>query len=63
VNSQTDVFIAPKRMFYYVDHKRRRVWSNLQKLTAFEADRIDADYFRDLLSMGYDRTEPPLHEH
>jgi hypothetical protein len=63
MNTKRDVFVTSPRTFYYVDHQRRRVWTNNRKYAAYEADRIDADYFRDLLSMGYDRTEPPLHEH
>lgn len=63
MNEKTGVFVAAPRVFYYVDHERRRVWTNFRKQHAFEANRIDADYFRDLLSLGYDRTEAPTHEH
>lgn len=53
--------VAVARLFYYVDHARRRVWTSLIKRRDHEHDRIDRDYFHDLLSLGYDRAEAPPH--
>ena len=62
MNERKDMLVAGARVYYYVDHKRRRVWQSMRKLSEYETDRIDGDYYRDLISYGYDKTERPDHE-